>query len=450
MISTFLQKIKSCIGNRSNLGMVVQNVFWAIIGRIVAIFTTTLVGVFVARYLGPEDYGIMNFVISYVTIFSTVASFGLDNVEIRELSHQDGNRDQIMGTAWRLRILFAGISFLLIAISLLFYRPRWDVGLMILLYAFSTFFSTSVIISNYFISIVKNEYVIKPQLVRAVAGTIFKFLLLLLHAPLIWFIFSLLLDAILVCGGNIVAYRTHVGKLRTWTFDRTLALFLVRQSLPLFLSSVAVVIFSQCNVLMLKWLADAREIGFFSIAMLWSDFALFIPNVFLQTLTPMLIKAHDQGDAVYRKKRQEYFDGLTWLSTFFAACLTLVAPFLVLLLYGREYRASIGVLMLLAWRAIGGIGTSASGQVMIIEKIHQYAVFRNIIGCVVSIGLNLLLIPQYGSYGAAISTVITVFCAGILCNAFIPRYTELFKLQMRALIFGWRTPIKYCVNYIKS
>ncbi len=446
----FLQKIRSRIGMNTNLGLVVRNMFWAMIGRVVAIFTTTLVGIFVARYLGPDDYGIMNFVISYVAIFSTVASFGLDNVEIRELSYQNGNRDQIMGTAWRLRLLFAAISFLLVAISLLFYRPRWDVALMILLYAFSAFFSSSVIIANYFVSIVKNEYVIKPQLVRAIGGTLFKFLLLFLHAPLIWFIFALLLDSVLVFSGNIVAYRTHAGSLRTWSFDGKLAVFLIRQSVPLFLSSVAVVIFSQCNILMLKWLADVREIGFFSIAMLWSDFALFIPNVILQALTPMLIRVHAQGDAAYRARRQEYLDLLIWIGIFFSLFLTLAAPLLILFLYGKEYLAAGGVLMLLAWRAIGSMGSTASGQIMIIEKIHQYAVIRNVIGCLISIGLNLLLIPKYGARGAAVSAVITAFCAGILCNVFIPRYRELFTLLLRALFFGWRTPVKYCIDQIKS
>jgi O-antigen/teichoic acid export membrane protein len=44
------------------------------------------VGILVARYLGLENFGLMNYVISYVTLFSILSNFGLDNIEIHELS----------------------------------------------------------------------------------------------------------------------------------------------------------------------------------------------------------------------------------------------------------------------------------------------------------------------------------------------------------------------------
>ena len=70
-------------GNRKNI---LKNVYWAVLGKIINILSGLFVGILVARYLGPENFGLMNYVISYVTLFSILANFGLDNIEIRELS----------------------------------------------------------------------------------------------------------------------------------------------------------------------------------------------------------------------------------------------------------------------------------------------------------------------------------------------------------------------------
>ena len=64
-------------------------------GKIVNTAGTLLVGILVARYLGPEQYGLMNYVISYVSIFSVLSTFGLDNIEIRELSRKPENKNII-------------------------------------------------------------------------------------------------------------------------------------------------------------------------------------------------------------------------------------------------------------------------------------------------------------------------------------------------------------------
>ncbi|MCS2307843.1 oligosaccharide flippase family protein [Bacteroides thetaiotaomicron] len=67
---------------------IIKNLFWAILGKVVNVLGALFVGILVARYLGPSQYGLMNYVISYVTIFMVLSAFGLDNIEIRELSRK--------------------------------------------------------------------------------------------------------------------------------------------------------------------------------------------------------------------------------------------------------------------------------------------------------------------------------------------------------------------------
>ena len=95
---------------------IVQNLFWAVLGKIVNLFGGLLVGIIVARYLGPEQYGLMNYVISYVFLFQTFALFGLDSIEIREEARGKKPYPTIIGTAFFLKLFF-GCCCILTAIT---------------------------------------------------------------------------------------------------------------------------------------------------------------------------------------------------------------------------------------------------------------------------------------------------------------------------------------------
>ena len=70
-------------GNKKKVAL---NIFWAMLGKIVNMAGALLVAILVARYLGPENYGVMNYVISYVAMFMVLSEFGMSSIEIRELS----------------------------------------------------------------------------------------------------------------------------------------------------------------------------------------------------------------------------------------------------------------------------------------------------------------------------------------------------------------------------
>ena len=102
-----------------------RNLYWAVVGKVVTLLGALFVGILVARYLGPEQYGLMNYVISYVALFQILASFGMDNIEIREMSRQDADTDVILGTAFRIKLVLALITMaLVIGTALIFEADR--------------------------------------------------------------------------------------------------------------------------------------------------------------------------------------------------------------------------------------------------------------------------------------------------------------------------------------
>ena len=235
------------ISNRLNLSptkqKVIRNVIWAVIGKVVTLLGGLLVGIFVARYLGPEQYGLMSYVISYVAIFQVIASFGMDNIEIREESKIPEQKDKIIGTAFTLKIGFALLTILIITITVWIFEADTFTKWMIMLYSLSMIMNSFGVIRNYFTSLVWNEYIVKTEITRTLVGAGIKVALLLLHAPLVWFIAATLFDTMLIAGGYLVSYRSKIDTIRKWTFDKDTAIYLIKQSFPLLLSGAAVVVY---------------------------------------------------------------------------------------------------------------------------------------------------------------------------------------------------------------
>jgi len=428
--------------NKSNLSpnrrKVVKNVYWAVLGKVVNIIAGLLVGILVARYLGPDKFGLMNYVISYVTLFSVLAAFGLNSIEIRELSKQNAIKETIIGTAFAIRLVFAVITILLILVTLVLFESDAFTFAMVMVYSLSLILSSFNVIRNYFTSIVLNEYVVKTEISRTIIGSGIKVLLLLNHCPLAWFIAASTFDFVLIGGGYLYSYRKKGGSTRAWKFDLTIARMLIREAFPLLLSGTAVIIYQKIDAVMIRNMMNNASVGQFSVASKITELAIFIPIVIAQSVTPLLVRAHQDDPARYLEKRQQFMDLMVWSSIAMAVAMSAIAAPAIRLLYGEKYLAAIPALQIMAWKAVFMALFGGSGQLIIIENLQRYAVVRNLIGCVVCIVLNYLLIPIWGIIGSAVATVITMAFSGYFSHFFIKPYRHLVPIQTKAIFFGWK------------
>ena len=436
-------KIIEKLFNRFNLSTnrrkVFRNIYWAVIGKVVNILAGLLVGILVARYLGPEQYGLMSYVICYVTLFSILATFGFDNIEIRELAKKSYPKEQILGTALYLRLFFAIVTILLIIITLVAFEPDRITFWMIIVYSLSLLFNTLNIIRNYFTAIVLNEYVVKTEITSTIIGTSIKGGLLFIKAPLEWFIIASAFDFSIIAGGYLYSYWKIVGAIKKWSFSKEIAFYQIKESFPLLLSSAAIIIYQQIDQVMIRNMIDNKALGQFAVASKLTAFVLFLPNVIAQTVTPLLIQAYQTNSSEYEKKRKLFMDMMVWGSILMALILSFCARWIIPFLFGKEYFAAIPVLQIMAWKAVGMSLSSASGQLIIIEGLQKYAVIRNFVGLVVCIILNLLLIPRWGIIGSAWATIATVAFSGYFSNYFIVPYRKIFKVQSISIISGWKS-----------
>lgn len=426
-----------------NKKKVFANVFWAMTGKIVNMGGALLVGILVARYLGPSQYGVMNYVISYVALFTVISNFGLDDIEIRELSKNPEYKNQILGTSFRLRLIFSTLGFFLIILTLFIFQTDRFTTIMILVYSLTLYTGSFNIVRNYFTSIVKNEYVVKSEISRTVIGAIIKIVLLWFKAPLEYFIIATFFDSVLVASGYCLSYRKIVGNFTDWKYEKTLVPFFIKESFPLVLSGAAVIIYQRIDQVMIGNMIDKTSVGYFATAGKFLDLILFLPMVLTQTITPLLIRIKDKNKEEYEIKKKQFVSLVVWVSIILSIIVSISAYWLIHFTYGDKYLPAVPILQIIAFKTVGMALSSSSGQIIIMERIQKWAFIRNIVGCIICISLNLLLIPQYGVIGSAWVTIVTVAFTGCLANIFIPPYHKIMKIQLYAIFCGWKELFLY-------
>ena len=421
---------------------VIRNIVWAVTGKVITLLGGLLVGIFIARYLGPEQYGLMSYVTSYVALFQVLAYFGMDQIEIREESKIPEEKDKIIGTAFTLKIGFAIITMLLVAITAWIFEADSFTKWMIILYSVSMIANSFGVIRNYFTSLVWNEYIVKTEITRTLIGAGIKIALLLFHAPLIWFITAALFDTLLIAGGYLVSYRNKINSIRKWFFDKEQAIYLIRESFPLLLSGAAVIVYTKIDQIMIGNMIDKSSVGHYAVAGKFVEICIFIPTIMCQTITPILVKIYQTSQKDYLEKLQLFMNITIWGTTLMCLIISIIATPLIHYTFGIQFASASSLLQIMIFKVIGYAHAQVTGTMIIIEKKQKLVVLRNLIGCVVVIGLNLILIPKYGTVGAAISSVVTAFCTGVFSHIIIPPYRTIFPMQIRCLIIGWKDILK--------
>ena len=415
----------------------VANVYWSAWGRLGGLFSSLFIGILVARYLGKEQYGLMNYVITLVMVFQVFARFGMDAIETRELASGRIARDVILGTAFRIKLILAVITYLAIAAMTFSVKSDPQVRVLILCYATTTFFNCFSLIRNYFTAMVRNVEVTKVELCRLLISALFKIFLLLIHASLVMFILAYVLDALLLANGYIWMYRRKAGKISLWQYDRGVAKMLLADSFPLLVSGLMVVGYQRIDQLMLMNMIDANALGVYSVASRLTEALLFLPPILIQTLVPILISIREKNPSIYPVRAQQFVSLIVWISLVTAGAVSVASYFLIMICFGTEYLAAVPVLQIMVFKAVGSALATSSGKLIILENQQRWEFVRNFVACVVCVALNTWAIPRYGLVGAAWVAVVTIFAGGFLANLFIPQYYKYFIIQVRALLWGW-------------
>ncbi len=389
-----------------------KNAGWLMSGKILSM----VVGFMIAQFLGPSAFGDLSFATAFTAIIAAIGTLGLDSFIIREILNDPEKQNEILGTAFWLRIV---VGVLIIPVSVLSYlffhnladQPGDSLTLIISLCASASFFKAFNIIDSYFQSQVKSKHVVHVQNSCLVLSSAIKIWFVWLELPLIYFALALVIDGFLLSIGLVVMYRYQNLHIRQWTFSADRAKSLLKQSWPLILTTVMITLYMQIDTIMLKDIRGSAQVGIYSAAARISEAWYFIPVAIISSVFPAIIYARKNDSERYMKRLQNLYDLLIGISLPVALLISFSSNIIIDFLYGTEFEGAGPILSIHIWSGIFVFLGSASSQYLLAEGFTLISFYRTAIGAAINIVLNLFLIPWYGGIGASIATLIAYFAA---------------------------------------
>lgn len=420
-----------------------QNTSWLFLERVLRMGIALLVGAYVARFLGPEFFGELNYARGFVGLFTAFTALGIDGILVRDLVRNPEQRNLLLGTAFGLKFFGALVVILLIGATLF---VKGIIGqavdsytvLLIFIIASGEIFRAFGVIDFYYQSKVKSKYVVKIQMIQVFINATVRILLIWFEAPLHYFAMMIAMEAVIIAIGLIYVYLQRGHKIFRWKFERKIAFRILSESWPLALYGLALHVQARIDQVMLGDMIGKEEVGQYSVALTMIEALGVIPVVVQNSFAPAITKGKMQGEDVYRDRRLNFYRLmfviflLTALPTFF------LAEFGIVLLFGGDYRPAGILLSLFAIRMFFTSMGLAKSTFITNESLFKHSLFTAIIGAVVNIGVNYMLIPEFQSRGAIVATIVSFSVSIFLLDFFFRATSPNMRLMWNGIFTFWK------------
>lgn len=427
------RSVRSKLDGRQGLQAVIGNTGWLFVDKVIRLGVGLFVSVWIARYLGPQQFGLWSFAMAFAALFGAFATLGLDSIVVRELVKTPERQNELMGSAFALKLAGGALTFLIAAGVIALIRP--DEVLTFVLVAISAagfVFQSINVVDFYFQAHVQSRYTVYAANSAFILMTLTKIALLMLSAPLVAFALAGLGEVVLTSVFLLIAYRSNRHSIRAWRYHAGVAIELLSQSWPLILSSLAIMVYMRIDQIMIGQMLGDKEVGLFSAAVKISEVWYFIPTAIVSSVFPAIIRAKQLNEELYRRRLQRLYDLMVILAVAVAIPSTVLSDELMTI-FGPEYRPAGAILSLHIWGGVFVFLGVASSRWYLAENLQKIAFLRVMLGALVNILLNFILIPSHGVVGAAVSTVFAQLAAAYLFDGLAPKTRGQFWLKTKAL-----------------
>jgi len=424
------------LDNRPGLQKIVSNTTWLFLEKAVHGAVGLLVMVFIGRYLGPEGFGLFNYSLSIVLIFTTVASLGLDGIVVRDIVRRPDQRDVILGSAFRMKLL-AGLLALaaLAAAAFLFHAGQARLRSLILIIASGTIFRAFDVFDFWFQSQVQAKFSVFARGAAFLLISGVKIALVLTSASLEAFAWATAAEAALAGAGLATAFVGRERRFPVLGWNSRVAVDLLRDSWPLILSGLIIIVFQKIDQLILGQMKGFFDLGVYASAQKLIETWNFLPIIILSSLYPAMVRFKMEGDARLNGFVRNILAGFFFANLAAILFLGFFSNGIMRILFGGRYIGAAQPLFILSLGSIFLFSSAVRAQMFLIHNLTIYHTYAGLIGIATLVGLNLLLIPRWGAAGAAAANAASAFVSGYLTSFLFRPIRFIGRLQSGAFLF---------------
>lgn len=394
------------------LQRLVPNAGWLVADKVVRMSLGLGVSVWVARYLGPADYGRFSFAIAFVALFSPIASLGFERIAVRELVRQADRAGEILGSAFAIRLTGGVLAFLATVGALILVRPGDHDALLMVAIMSAVYAVQSLDVLDYW-----NQSRLRARTTVLATGGAFvtfaivRIVLIQQQAPLPAFAWAWSGELAAGSIGLLVAYLLSGAPAGRWRARRERVGQLLRDGWPLLLGGTMVMIYMRIDQVMLRQLAGDRELGVYAAAVRVVEALYFLPTALVAAAFPSIVEARQRDEKLFLERMAKFYRLLALLSYAIALPITLLSPWIVRVLFGPGYEGAASLLAVLVWSLVfTSLGLARGAFLSTMNWMWLYF-WTLTAGCVVNVALNLWLIPRIGGMGAVIASLVAYWVA---------------------------------------
>jgi O-antigen/teichoic acid export membrane protein len=381
---------------------VLNNISFTFGARIITLLLTVLIGIIIARTLGPSGKGLLAVITMVVTVILQLGNLGIIAFNTYAISNKSVKKENIIGNSFWAGLIIGAISFVVVGFFA-FYFPLFFRNIprsYLLVYLLSSpfilwlgFFNAILIGKQKFRKL--NIFIIIGQVINliGVASLLLVFKLDVFYV-LAWYVLINIINALLPMSFVFLTDGLHLN----------LNLSVLKKSLnygfKIYLASIFAFLILRVDLYMVNFFKGMAEAGFYSLASTFGNTFFILP---LSIITVIFPKINTQDKL--KKESIAKYSRITLFLVFLVAIGVLLFIKLVIgLLYGQAFLPSVQPIILLlpgliAWSIVAVLAQYfASIGYPLKITISWFLV------AVLNVVLNFIYIPQYGMIAAALSS----------------------------------------------
>ncbi|EPX84974.1 flippase [Salipiger mucosus] len=412
---------------------------WLLARQVVNMFNSLVLGVVLARHLGPDGFGVLNYAVSLVVMMLPITTLGLRNLSLREYASRPDDAPRILGTIAAMRFMGTLVAIgAMLFIAIRFPAEHDNIALLCLFLGIALLFQVFDTIKEQFIASQKPRIFVMVEVCVLACFSLLKVGLVLADMPVDAFIIANGFETIGQGCASGLAYYLKAGTPPRMQVDRVLMRRYARNALPLLLGSISTVIYLKIDIVFLSNMVGKEATGLYAVAARMSEAWYILPSTLAMAAFPRMVELRGEDPVHYRRRMQEAMDLFAAFGTCVAATSIFWAAPVIWLLFGDAYAGAVSLLQIQVWVGVVFATRQLIDKQLLADGLFWGSAIINLTGAVANVACNLVLIPIYGAEGAAYATLISYTLAPLLLAPVVPAIRPVAKMQLRAIFWPRR------------
>lgn len=412
---------------------------------IFSLTASLIVGIAVARYLGPEMYGIIAFATAVYTLLVIIVSLGIDDIIMKDMLQHEERQGSIQGSALFVK---SAVAFLVYGIIFIYFLINYSGEKLysVLIITGAVLFQPLSVFSCIFLINAQAKYTSLARMISYTLSSLLKIILIIFKAPVTYFAFAVFLDYAVLYLTVVLMYKYKKYTVSGWHIDISYIKYILKSAVPLFAAVLFYTFYQKVTVIIISSMYSDYASGIYSAAARLTEIWYLVPAVLMTAFYPAVVKAKQISEEEYNKRIKTLFYVTTIpfiLMAFFAA---LLSPFIIKILYGEKYIESSIVLSLTIWSVPFISFYVISSKCFILENKVKHLLLRSALSFILIIFLGCILGSFYYLKGFSIAVVVSSFISFFLIDLFFKDTRELFFIKLSSMFL----PFTLFFNLLKK